>query len=81
MAVNAIFHNDKIEDVTEYLRFLVSVNADAIYYGDPAVLMLAREVAPNMKLHWNTETTGTNWYTCNYWGRKRCKKSGPCKRN
>ena len=23
-----------------------------------------------MKLHWSTETLGTNWYTCNYWGRK-----------
>ena len=49
--------------------------ADAILFGRSAVLMVAREVAPDMKLHWNTETTGTNWYTCNYWGRKGAKRA------
>src|SRR5690554_1228073 len=28
-----------------------------------------------MKLHWNTETTATNWYTANYWGRKGAKRA------
>ena len=37
--------------------------------------MAAREVAPDMKLHWNTETLATNWYTCNYWGRKGAKRA------
>jgi len=75
VAVNAIFHNDRIEEMTDYLRFLNEVKADAVLFGDPAVLMAAREVAPEMKLHWNTETTGTNWYTCNYWGRKGAKRA------
>jgi U32 family peptidase len=75
VAMNAIFHNDKIEELADYIRFLSEVNADAIIFGDPAVLMTAREVAPNMKLHWNTETTATNWYTCNYWGRKGAKRA------
>ena len=51
------------------------VGADAVIYGDPAVLMTAGEVAPDMKLHWNTETLATNWYTCNYWGSKGAKRS------
>ena len=51
------------------------MNADAIIFGDPAVLMVAREVAPEMKLHWNTETTATNWFTCNYWGTKGAKRA------
>ena len=33
-------------------------NADAIIFGDPAVLLTARDVAPDMKLHWSTETLG-----------------------
>ena len=37
--------------------------------------MAAREAAPDMKLHWNTETLVTNWYTCNYWGRKGAKRA------
>jgi putative protease len=74
-AMNAIFHNEKIEELSDYIQFLVNAKADAIIFGDPAVLMTAKEVAPAMKLHWSTETTGTNWYTCNYWGRKGAKRS------
>ncbi|MFB6469361.1 peptidase U32 family protein [Cytobacillus sp. Hz8] len=73
--MNAIFHNEMVEHLADYIRFLQDANADAIIFGDPAVLMVARETAPNMKLHWSTETTGTNWYTCNYWGRKGSKRA------
>jgi U32 family peptidase len=75
VAMNAIFHNDRIPMLEEYIAFLNDIHADAIVFGDPAVLMAAKEAAPDMKLHWNTETTATNWYTCNYWGRKGAKRA------
>ncbi|MHA7137202.1 peptidase U32 family protein [Rossellomorea arthrocnemi] len=75
VAMNALFHNDKIAELDDYIAFLIEAGADAIVFGDPAVLMAAREVAPDMLLHWNTETTATNWYTCNYWGRKGAKRA------
>ncbi|KMJ60231.1 peptidase U32 [Bacillus sp. LL01] len=75
VAMNALFHNEKVEELSDYLQFLVEVKADAVIFGDPAVLMAAKEVAPEMKLHWNTETTATNYYTCNYWGRKGSKRA------
>lgn len=75
VAMNAIFHNEKVEGLKEYLQFATQAGADAVIFGDPAVLMTAKEVAPEMKLHWSTETTGTNWYTCNYWGRKGAKRA------
>ncbi|WP_144547768.1 peptidase U32 family protein [Bacillus sp. X1(2014)] len=75
VAMNAIFHNEKIDELDDYIKFVSDAKADAIIFGDPAVLMAVREVAPNMKLHWSTETTGTNWFTCNYWGRKGAKRA------
>ncbi|KAA0563753.1 U32 family peptidase [Bacillus sp. CH30_1T] len=75
VAMNALFHNDKISELDDYIAFLQEAGADAVVFGDPAVLMAAREVAPDMLLHWNTETTATNWYTCNYWGRKGAKRA------
>lgn len=75
VSMNALFHNDKVPELGDYIEFLRDSNVDAIIFGDPAVLMTAREVAPEMKLHWNTETTATNWYTCNYWGRKGAKRA------
>ncbi|ASS91999.1 peptidase U32 family protein [Aeribacillus pallidus] len=75
VAMNAIFHNDKVDELADYVKFVHNAKADAIVFGDPAVLMTVREVAPEMKLHWNTETTATNWYACNYWGRKGAKRA------
>jgi U32 family peptidase len=75
VAVNAIFHNEKVAELDDYIKFVADANADAIIFGDPAVLMTAREAAPNMKLHWSTETLGTNWFSCNYWGKKGAKRA------
>ncbi|UCZ54391.1 U32 family peptidase [Bacillus shivajii] len=75
VAMNALFHNEKLPLLPDYIQFLDRVNVDAIVFGDPAVLMNVREHAPNMKLHWNTETTATNWYSANYWGRKGAKRA------
>lgn len=75
VAMNAIFHNEKVDELSDYLQFLKEQNADAVIFGDPAVLMAAREVAAELPLHWNTETTATNWYTCNYWGKRGAKRA------
>jgi putative protease len=75
VAMNAIFHNEKVGELEEYLSFLSEVKADSVIFGDPAVLMAAKQAAPDMPLHWNTETTATNWFTCNYWGRKGAKRA------
>jgi U32 family peptidase len=75
VAMNALLHNDTVGELADYITFLKEAKVDAIVFGDPAVLMTAREVAPEMKLHWNTETTATNWFTANYWGRKGAKRA------
>jgi putative protease len=75
VAVNAIFHNEKIEELKDYIKFISNLKPDAIVFGDPAVIMTVKEVAPEIKMHWSTETLATNYYTCNYWGRKGAKRS------
>lgn len=70
VSMNALFHNEKVDELEEYIAFLKEAGADRIVWGDPAVLMAVRTAAPDMPLHWNTEMTVTNWYTANYWGRR-----------
>lgn len=70
ISTNALFHNDQLEELESYLSFLASSNADAIIFGEPTVLMLARKVAPRLPLHWNPEMLCTNVETINYWGTK-----------
>ncbi|WP_062198801.1 peptidase U32 family protein [Massilibacterium senegalense] len=75
VAVNGIFHNDKVDGLYDYIAFLRDVEVDAIIFGDPAVLMIRNEIAPNMPLHWSTETTGTNYFQANYWGERGAKRA------
>ncbi|MFK2824452.1 peptidase U32 family protein [Bacillus sp. B190/17] len=70
VAMNAIFHNEIANELDDYVAFVKEAGADAIIFGDPAVLMSVRAAAPDMPLHWNTETTATNYFTCNYWGQR-----------
>ena len=70
VSMNAIFHNEKVDELEDYVAFLKEAGADRIIFGDPAVVMAVRTAAPDMPLHWNTEMTVTNWYTCNYWGKR-----------
>ncbi|KUP05809.1 peptidase U32 [Bacillus coahuilensis m2-6] len=75
VAMNAIFHNDLVEELSRYVQFLSEVGVDRIIFGDPAVLMTVKEVAPHIQLIWNTETTSTNYFTCNYWGKRGANRA------
>lgn len=75
VAMNGVYHNEILDEIEDYIAFLRDANVDAVVFGDPAVLMSVREIAPNMQLHWNTETTATNWFTCNYWGKRGSKRA------
>ncbi|WP_026689126.1 peptidase U32 family protein [Alteribacter aurantiacus] len=75
VAVNALFHNDMLPALPDYLTFLADAKVDAVVFGDPGVLMIAREAAPDLPLFWSTETTATNWYSANYWGRKGASRA------
>lgn len=73
--MNALLHNEALDDIDEYIEELATLNVDAIVFGDPAVLVTAKELAPNISLHWNTETTATNFETVNYWASKGIKRA------
>lgn len=75
VAMNALFHNETLPELPEYLAFLNQIRVDAIVFGDPAVLINAKEHAPDVNLHWSTEMTATNWFTANYWGRKGANRA------
>lgn len=68
--LNKLFRNEELAELPAYLRAVAEARADAIVFGDPAVLLNAREAAPDVPLHWNAEMTGTNSAAANYWGRR-----------
>jgi putative protease len=68
--MNKLFRNHELAGMPEYLLAVQAAGADAVVFGDPAVLMNARQHAPQLNLFWNAEMTGTNSSSSAYWGRR-----------
>ncbi|MEK4230085.1 peptidase U32 family protein [Solibacillus sp. FSL H8-0538] len=75
VAVNAIFHNDRLDALDVYLQEMQRIGVDALVFGDPAVVVAVRELGVTIPLHWSPETIATNWFQVNYWGERGSKRS------
>lgn len=70
VSMNNLISNERLSELPGFVSFLHEAGVNAIIFGDPAVLMAAREHAPGMALHWNAEMTSTNFATAEYWSRR-----------
>ncbi len=70
VAVNALFHNDRLDDLYAYMQEMERIRPDALLFGDPAVVMAVRELNITVPLHWSPETIATNWFQVNYWAER-----------
>lgn len=75
VAVNALFHNDRIEALEAYVQEMQRIGVDALLFGDPAVVTVVRELGITVPLHWSAETIATNWFQVNYWGARGAKRA------
>ncbi|WP_114603230.1 peptidase U32 family protein [Staphylococcus sp. EZ-P03] len=74
-AVNGIFHNYHLNALEDYIQFLHEIKVDRIIFGDPAVVMYVKEQANPIPLNWDAETLVTNYFQCNYWGKRGAKRA------
>lgn len=73
--MNSLLHNQSLTGLEEYIKKMAEYEVDAIVFGDPAVFLTVQKVAPSLTLHWNTETTSTNYQTVNYWAEKGVQRA------
>ena len=66
VTVNIVAHNRDFENLTEYLKFLESVNVDAIIVSDVGIINLARKVAPKLDVHVSTQANITNKFSAKF---------------
>lgn len=64
---NIIPHNEDLDGIDDYLIYLEKIGVDAIIIADPAFLMIAKEVVPNMELHLSTQANTTNYKSAEFW--------------
>lgn len=70
VVANNIMDNTILPELPGYLSQMEQCGADAIVFGDPALLLAAREAGVKLPFHWNPEMTATNYATANYWAGK-----------
>lgn len=60
VTVNIIPHNEDFEGLAVYLKQLEEAGVEAIIVASPAIMSLARQAAPNLKIHCSTQMSVTN---------------------
>ncbi|MBF6978759.1 U32 family peptidase [Aerococcaceae bacterium zg-BR22] len=70
VAVNAIFHNDGIQAVPEYLTFLKSIGVDTITLGDPGVVNLMKDPAISIPYRYDAQVLVTSSRSINFWAKR-----------
>jgi|GEM_PF-357265 len=65
--VNAIFHENELNGLLEYLRFLKFIDVDAVIFSDMAVYKLSQKIEITKKLVYSAETLITNSFDMNFW--------------
>ena len=73
--VNAIFHNDILHELPEYLKQLAAIKVDGIICGDPSIFPMVEELELDIPITWNPETLATNYQTLKYWYKKGIKRA------
>ena len=69
VTVNVYPHNEEFSALPTYLRYLQSIDADAILVSDLGVFSTAREVAPELPVHISTQANTVNYAAVNAWAR------------
>ena len=67
LTVNIYAHNEDIEGLKQYFRELQGIPIDALLISDPGVLMLAKEILPDIPIHISTQANNTNYLTWKFW--------------
>lgn len=70
IAVNAIMHNEHLQDVVPYLQFLLEIGVDAVVVGDPGVVHLMKKNDIAIPFVYDAQTLVTNSTQINFWAKR-----------
>lgn len=67
VATNIYAHNEDLSGIAEYLNDLQEAGIFAIIAADPAIIQIAKQVAPRLEVHLSTQQSTMNWMAVQYW--------------
>lgn len=70
IAVNALMHNEHIEKIVPYLKFLKEIEVDSIVVGDPGVIHVLRKEEMDLPFVFDAHTMVTSARQINFWKKR-----------
>ncbi len=67
VALNIFARAADLNPMSEYLEALKALEPDGLIMADPAVISLARRIAPNIPIHLSTQANTTNAESVRFW--------------
>ena len=67
VTVNIVFHNDDLNGLEDYLRFLSKIKVDAIIVSDPVVIEIIKEKNIELAIHLSTQASTLNSRAVKYY--------------
>lgn len=67
VTANILAHNEDIDEAREYFKQIKEIGPDALIISDPGMMMIAREVCPEIELHVSTQANNTNYMSFKFW--------------
>jgi len=74
LTVNIFPHNYKIPALLKALKPMAALKPDAFIVADPGVIMLCRELVPEIPLHLSVQANNVNWASAKFWQEQRVKR-------
>lgn len=60
VTVNIVFHNEDLEGIKDYLKFLSEIEVDAIIVSDPVVIKTLKDENIDLEVHLSTQASALN---------------------
>lgn len=70
VSVNALMHNERIEQIPSYVNFLTEIGVDAITVGDPGVIHLLTKQELPLPYIYDAQTMVTSANQVNFWAKR-----------
>ena len=70
VTVNISARNDDFSILPDYLKQLDKLGVDGLIISDPGIIMLARDILPDIKISLSTQSSTTNYKSVEFWKKK-----------
>tara|TARA_R110001592_G_scaffold81050_1_gene240810 strand:- start:14743 stop:16161 length:1419 start_codon:yes stop_codon:yes gene_type:complete len=67
IASNISPHNDKVKTYLRDMEEVIAMKPDALIMSDPGIIMLVREMWPDLPIHLSVQANAVNWATVKFW--------------